>query len=362
MKKRVLALAVAGCLLLSGCKAMLERSYSVVTPHADRPTTAEDPSVLRVENYRELVSAVLYLVDQGAEEGVIQLHNYDGEEETDLTAACLEVSTQDPLGAYAVDYIKHELSRVVSYYQATLSIHYRRSEEQRAGIVSVNGDRAIREALQTALEELSTEAVLRVPYFFGDEETVKVLLREAYYADPALALGFPEAEVSLYPDSGRERIVEITLGYPEEIETLKEKRGELSHRVEELLGAEGSPVGEEAVRLALETLWKGGEAPDGGSTEVAYDPEGGSTAYAALVEGRADSEGMALGFALLCERLGVPCTVREGTLNGQRQFWNVVELPEGESLYIEAFRGPEWDVSVHLREEFLNLGYFLEET
>lgn len=69
MKKRILALALAGCLLLSGCKAMLERSYSAVTPHADRPTTAEDPSVLRVENYRELVSAVLYLVSEGAEEG-----------------------------------------------------------------------------------------------------------------------------------------------------------------------------------------------------------------------------------------------------------------------------------------------------
>lgn len=354
MKKRILALAlaVAGCLLLSGCKAMLARSYSVVIPHADRPTTAEDPSVLRVENYRELVSAVLYLVSEGAEEGVIQLHNYDGEEESDLTAACLEVATQDPLGAYAVDYIKHELSRVVSYYEATLAIRYRRSEEQRKSIVSVNGDQAIREALSTALEDISAEAVLRVPYFFGDEETIKNLLREAYYAHPALALGLPEAQVNLYPDSGRERIVEIELTYPEEAETLREKREKLAHQVAALLPEGDRPSGEDAARRALELLWD----------SARYDPEGGSTAYAALVEGTADSEGMALGCALLCRELEVDCTVREGELDGEKRFWNQVEISDGETLCADPSRGRTWAETAFSPEEFSTLGYFFPET
>lgn len=354
MKKRILALALAGCLLLSGCKAMLARSYSAVTPHADRPTTAEDPSVLRVENYRELVSAVLYLVSEGAEEGVIQLHSYDGEEESDLTAACLEVATQDPLGAYAVDYIKHELSRVVSYYEATLAIRYRRSEEQRKNIISVNGDQAIREALLTALEDVSAEAVLRVPYFFGGEDAIKNLLREAYYAHPALALGLPEAEVNLYPDSGRERIVEIELTYLEEAEALREKREELAHRAAALLPEGNRPGGRDAVRLALELLWDGGEA--------LYDPEGGSTAYAALVERAADSEGLALGYALLCQELGASCTVREGTRDGERWFWDEAELSDGETLCIDPSRGRDWSDSVHSGEKFFTLGYFLPET
>lgn len=354
MKKRVLALAVAGCLVLSSCKAMLARSYSTVTPHADRPTTAEDPSVLRVENYRELVSAVLYLVSEGEEEGVIQLHNYDGEEESDLTAACLEVATQDPLGAYAVDYIKHELSRVVSYYEATLAIRYRRSEEQRKSIVSVNGDQAIREALLAALEDISTEAVLRVPYFFGGEDAIKNLLREAYYAHPALALELPEAQVNLYPDSGRERIVEIELTYSEEAETLREKREELAHRVVDLLSEGERPAGEEGAQLALEKLWDGGEA--------VYDPEGGSTACAALVEGRADSEGMALGFALLCQELGLNCSVRAGELDGEEHFWNEVELSSGKTLCIDPSRGREWEQAAFSPEEFSTLGYFFPET
>lgn len=357
MKKRVLALALAGCLLLSGCKAMLERSYSVSVPHIDHPATAEDPSVLRVENYRELVSAVRYLVEQGAEEGAIQLYNYDGEEESDLSAACLEVSTQDPLGAYAVDYIKHELSRVVSYYQATLAIRYRRSGSQREGIVSANGDQAIRERLGEALEDFSAEAVLRTPFFFGDEETVKALLREAYYGQPELALGLPEAQVTFYPDSGWDRIVEIVLTYPEETETLKEKKEALERRVEELLPA-GSGLDEEsAARMALTALYG---SQDGAGTE--YDPEGGSTAYAALVEGKADSEGMALAYALLCARENVECQVVEGSFQDKPWFWNILGFSTGESAYVDASFFSQRSTVLFTQEEFFALGYFFPET
>ena len=351
MKKRALAFALAGCCLLSGCKVMLERSYSTITPHADRPHTAEDPSVLRVENYQELVSAVLYLVSQHTEEGTIQLHNYDGDEETDLSAACLEVSTQDPLGAYAVDYIKSELSRVVSYYQATLAIRYRRSGEQMENIVSVNGSGAIRDQLLATMADCSTEAVLRVPYFSGDEDTVKELLEEAYYAHPALALGLPQVEVSLYPDSGRERIVEIELEYPEEAESLKEKREELAQRAEELLG-EGTESREKAPQLALEALRGSG---------VVYDRSGGSTAYAALVEGQADSRGLALGYALLCTQAGSVCQIQAGTLDGEERFWVAVELPDREKRYVDPCRALEGKTGLYQEEEFFTLGYFLSE-
>ena len=148
MKKRIIVLALALSLALTGCEAMLERSYSASSPHVDKLTTAEDPSVVRVENYRELVSAVLYLVSQGAEEGAIQFYSYPGDVETDLTAACLEVATQDPLGAYAVDYIKHELNQVVGYNQASLTIHYRRTLEQIRAVANVTVTSAIRTELR----------------------------------------------------------------------------------------------------------------------------------------------------------------------------------------------------------------------
>ena len=197
MKKHIVSLALAGCCLLSGCSAMLERSYQTSAPHEDKPITAEDASYVRVEDYRELVSAVLYLVSQGEEEGVIRLYDYAGDVDTDLSDACLEVATQDPLGAYAVEYIKHEYTRVVAYYQATVSIRYRRTPEQVASIVRVTGSSAIRERIRQALEDFREEAVLRVSYFAEDESSLQELVRQAYYDNPGSALGLPEVEISL---------------------------------------------------------------------------------------------------------------------------------------------------------------------
>ena len=90
MKKRILALLLAFCLLLSGCASLLERPYTVVEPHTEQPAVGEDPSTLRVESYSELVGAVLYLVSQCQEEGRVQLVDYDGDVEDALNRACLD--------------------------------------------------------------------------------------------------------------------------------------------------------------------------------------------------------------------------------------------------------------------------------
>lgn len=344
MRTRLLALALAGGMLLTGCESMLERSYESTARHEEKPVTAGDSSAVRVENYRELVSAVLYLVSQGQEEGTIQLWEYAGDVETDLTAACLEVATEDPLGAYAVDYIKHECTRVVSYYQAEVSIRYRRTLEQIRSVVNVTGSSAIRDQLQEALSDFASEAVLRVAYFSGDAGSITELVRQAYYDTPAAALGMPEVEVALYPDSGRERVVEILLSYARPAEELQAMSRELSERTQSLSVSFRELEGQAASLRAAAVL----------KNAAVYDGNGGSDAYAALVEGQADSEGMALAYELLCQQAGVACEVVEGTLGSQRWFWNAVTIGTGERLYLDPVYG---NGLLREGEYFTNNGY-----
>ena len=161
MKTRILALALCLSLLLTGCEAMLHGEYLTVEHHSMLSAAEDDSSVIRVENYQELVSGILSLVSACQEQGVIQLSNYNTRDvEADLTAACLEVSHEDPLGAYAVDYIKHEFSRILTYYQATITIGYRRTLEQIRSVVPVTGSSAIRSEVQGALAQFQPEAVL----------------------------------------------------------------------------------------------------------------------------------------------------------------------------------------------------------
>lgn len=349
MKRRFWALVpvLALCLTLSGCSDLLDRSYQVSAAHMDRPATAGDPSVLQATNYRELVSAVLYFVSQGEESGSIQLLDYPGNAEEALAAACLEVATEDPLGAYCVDYIRHELTRVVSYDQATLSIHYRRTMDQVDSMVRVTGTSAIRTELREALNAFAGEVVLRVAYFAGDADTIGSLIRQAYYDNPSAAFGFPQVEIAIYPETGRERVVEILLTYPESAEELQRKREELEEKLEQ---------------LPLPGLYNLSHYPEETALEMArtllestsYDPEGGATPYAALAEGQADSEGMALAYALYSREAGLTCEVVEGTRNGEPWFWDRVDLAGWEAQYLDLSEGA---ALLRTADELFDLGY-----
>lgn len=322
MKRRLCALLLLPGLLLTGCQTMLERSHSSVQPHGQSLTAPEDPSALEAENYQELVSAVLYLVTRHAESGVIRLYNYTGDAEADLTTACLEVVQKDPLGAFAVDYIKHEVTRIVSYYEAGVTITYRRTAEEMGQIVSVTGSSAIKSELRDALAVFAPVVILRVSYFAEDDEYLLSLIRQAYYDTPQSAFGPPRVSLSLYPDVGIQRVVEIGLDYPDAVDALAPKQARLEETAATLLPKEKNSGARQVYDLLL-----GRVRPDSGGTR--------GTAYDALVDGLANDEGLALAYKLLCDRAGLTCTVVQGTLEEQPHFWNIVTTDSG-SRHVDA--------------------------
>ena len=342
--KRVLTaiLALALTLGLGGCASMLDHNYTVVQPHDDGP--ASDGDVITAENYQQLEDAVLYFIDQGMSYGVVHLSNYTperGDAEADVDTACLYAVQEYPLGAYAVSYIRPQTSYIVSYYEVSVYISYRRTQDQMKSIVSVTGTSAIREELRDTLRAFGAEAALRVTYFNEDEEFIRELVRQAYYDTPEAALGMPEVAVPIYPGlpegeetaPGGVRIVEIQLSYPEDPELLQRKTERLAARLSSIgsrLEADGD---QEGIRTLFDLL------RDTAQYSL-QDSEGhkANTAYSALVEGRADSEGMALACQLLCQYTGIECTVVSGTLDGAEWYWNIVTLDDGESRHVDATR------------------------
>ena len=335
MKQRILTLLLVLCLALTGCTSMLERDYLLISPHEPISAGGGNPSALRVESYQELVNAVIYLVSEGDEHGVLGLYNYTRNVEDDLTRACLEVVQEDPLGAYAVDYIKYDSTLIVSYYEANIYITYRRTQEQVASIVSVTGSSAIRRELSKTLTSFSPEAVLRVSYFAEDEDYILDLVRQAYYDTPEAALGMPEVEVSIYPSSGRQRIVEILLTYQENPEVLR-RRSQTLKDMALLQALPGTTAGQ------LYTFVEKDLTVEEGT--------GLSSAYDALIEGTADSEGAALAYQLLCGQAGIDCTVVWGELEGEPHFWNIVAVDGGEYRHVDLSAGLQNLTDVELTE------------
>lgn len=308
MKKHITALALALSLILTGCTPLLEREYFDISRYEPVSAGENSQSALRVETYQGLVNAILYLVSEGAEQGVLNLHNYNRDVADDLARACREVIQEDPLGAYAVDYIHHDFSRIVSYYEVNIYISYRRTSEQINSIVPVTGSSAIRQALSQTLASFSPETVLRVSYFSGDEDYILNLAHQAYYDAPATAMGMPKIAVSVYPATGYQKIVEVTLDYPNASAVLRRRSQELN-----ALSPELGATPKELYATLQETL-------------TIDTQSSGSTAYEALTTGAVNSEGAALTYKLLCDRAGFPCTVVCGQLDGRAHFWNIVSL------------------------------------
>ena len=189
-------------------------------------------------------------------------------------------------------------------------------------IVAATGATAIRSQLKDLLSSFGTEAALRISYFEGDETYIQTLFREAYYASPDTALDLPEAQVYIYPqgeESGRQRIVEVLLTYHLEQKELQRRRTALARRANEIVVSIWGTEGDEAIQTVSAAVLDAGH----------YDPEGGASAYDALVAGAADSEGLALAALLLAQRLELTGMVVPGTLDGSPHFWNVVRTESG---------------------------------
>ncbi|MBR5533890.1 MAG: hypothetical protein IKU62_03510 [Ruminiclostridium sp.] len=221
MKKRILALTLLCTFLLSGC-SMLERSYVASTPHVPFSDEDNDPSILRAETYQGLVSALLHLVGQGKETGVIRLYQFvsiTGSAASDVDRACLEVTQEDPLGAWAVDYIKYDVSQTSSYYEVNVKVAYTRTPEEIAQVISVTGSSAVARELRELLPALPSQAVFRISYFSQEDsaETLSQAVREAYADLEEPLPSLTDVTVTLHPDSGEQRVAEIHMTWGEPV-------------------------------------------------------------------------------------------------------------------------------------------------
>ena len=320
MKKRLLAGLLTGCIALSGCASMLERDYVSVTPHSSTKTDVGTSSVLRVENYPELVNSLIYFITNAEDRGVIRLYMDAVSAEEMLYSARQEIMTEYPLAVYAVESISFETDALVTYAETDVSFTYRRTQQQVASIVTANGLAAVRNVLSSAMKEFAPECVLNINYFDQDAEVIRSLIRQAYYDAPATALEYPEIEINIYPDSGRQRIVEVLFHYQSDLSLLSQQAVLLEqacgHVLQSVIPSES--IGETAMSAAQAILNEGG-----------YKPDGGSSAYHALLNDGANAEGLALALASVCAKLSIPCKVAEGYLGETPHFWNVVHTEDG---------------------------------
>lgn len=328
MKNRIklTALLCVLVLVLSGCSGMFDKEYREVEPYEDDYIEVkDDSSVQEIRNYRGMKNALLNLINSAAEYGVIRTAEYDGVIDDDISRACFEVTREEPMGIYAVDYIAHSVKRIVSYYEIEVYITYKRSEEEIAGVTSVSSAAEAQIELRNTLENGDTSLALLQIASTLERFDVETGILTHYRANPLLIPVCPDVEVNIYAadENAIQSITEILLDYGYDKDELKGMTAELYRYVRQVIdiGHYGD------VDYIAKTVMSR-------CTPVV---SGESTAYAALVgNGEVDSEGYAMAMKLMCNSSGIDSYVVKGRKNGDVHFWNIVNI-RGRHYHIDAY-------------------------
>ena len=250
-----LAVLTLALCLLTGCSALLERTYSTAEPHSSKFWESEAAGTLRAENHQDVVNDLLLLVGRHQETATLRLYDFKSDLAVadTLEEAAAEVQQETPMGAYAVEFITTSSHAQRGYYEVAVRIGYRRTLEQLQAVVNATSPEALYSLLAAALDEGKTELAVRMGYW-GENGGVRVEEAMAQLREERELTETVPWVVNYYPAGENPGLVEFLLDPPEP--------------EEETPGEAGEAFGEDGEALA-------GEAGEG-SPEEGGDPDGGA--------------------------------------------------------------------------------------
>lgn len=336
-------------LFLTSC-ALAPDEYRSVAVHAGSAAQTEITDAVTVGNSVELKQAILDFVEAGITDGTIHTANYDGDVEQDLADAAYEASKLEPLGAYAVDYMTHDCTLIVNYYEIKIHITFRRTAREIAGIVPVSSRSVLTSMVEDAVQGLDSSLTMLVSNYWEPDIAEMV---QTYCADhPDTMLEQPKVSTAVYPDKGSTRIVEVSFQYinkPDVLRTMAAEVREAVHNAAEYIRYRQTAV--EKLELLFTYLTERFPYEAGTTVTPLYD---------ALCTGIADPAGLASAWQLICDEAGVECYTVEGLYYGEARQWNVVGV-DGGYRHLDLARCMVEDGKLRLWTDLEMTGYYWKQ-
>lgn len=333
--KRFLLFLILAALLLSGCSIRLNDEYLSVAPHVE-PSTATTPEdeaePLVITNRNELRGTMLSFVRDWVEHDVVIVRNYEGDISVDLAETLQYATKEDPVGAYAVDFADAQLQGDGTEGSIEISIVFRRSAAEIAAIETVSGNAGAFEKIRLALTNFDTSLTLRIRNY--QQVEFSDYIRKYCIEHPQTVLALPEFSVSVYPQEGETRILELHFSYTH---TREEMRNMLDS-VNTILNSASSYVRHaqddlERVQLLFRFLTERIDYTMG-------ETEPTMPAYSLLKERVAHSLSFASVFFVECSKADVSCSIVYGIRGEETRYWNYLKIDEQE-YYVDLMRSVE---------------------
>ena len=328
-RSRLLALllAVAFIVPLLGCGRYYEGDYTSITKHEETTElVASDTPYYVVHTYLGLNNALKSLISSAAETGTVRALDYTGSVEDDVARVCQNVTREYPLGAFAVEYISTSVNRILSYDEVKFRITYRRTPEEIGSVrIAMNlGD--LYTMMENAVGAGKSSLTVQISSLNVSERILSAFMDSHYRRHPELMISYPKLGIEFFPaEEAVNKIVRINFNYQESHNESVARLLVLNNRAEMVThGFRELPPEEAALRCCIAVA------------ENIQSISGRNTAYDALINGTAGSEGCAMAFQLLCNTCGIDCLVVEGRAGGTARFWNIIQL-EREYYHVDCF-------------------------
>lgn len=314
MKRMIL---LAFCLLIfTGCSALAPDSYLSIAPHQSTDAQTISTDAATATDYKSLKSAILAQVRAGQSEGIIHVTGYNGVVEDDLNTAAYEVSTLDPLGAYAIEYMTHSCSRILSLYELRISITFRRTPMEISQIQYTSTRDRLQDRLNTAIENNETRFAVRINNYRHQEQEIPTMVKDYCLSNPATVMEIPWVSVAIYPETGTTRILEVTLQYENSPQQLAEKQKAVQEGIDAAAEYIRYREGDyDKIQLLYSYL----------AERFNYEQKETATPlYDALCSGVADPLGLSQAWQLICQQAGMKCHTVFGLRGSEDYNWNIV--------------------------------------
>ena len=322
MKKKLVCLLwglTAAC-VLCGCSWLNKEYVSIhnysMSEQEENPTSGRTT----VHSFGALTSALLSMAYEGRTEGSIVFDAaYEGDAGEDLETACRNLRTEDALCAYCVENISYEFNKIVTINEADVRISYSKVSESPKRIVHLGFSSEAETAILNAFERGTRTLTLLVGRSGFSAEDMAAQVVKTYRDNPTVIPRKPEATVNVFSGAGSQRLYEIQIDYGLTTAMLWQCRMEME-MFKPFAGTDWTNLSEvERAYLACHYLVE--------NCEITDNPDGNS-AYAALIQRSANSEGLAFAYVELCRQLKVDCRIVYGQHDWTEHCWNIVRMDD----------------------------------
>lgn len=340
MKRMKSLIACTLCLAaLCGCAARSEGEYYVEVPHADNAHVKEFSDQNSISSFYSLRNAVLNIIRSARTNETLRISDYTGNLDEDLKSITTEMTTENPLGMYAVSSILFEQTSILSYRKLKVTMQYRRATEEIRAVSEVLSMYDFERSVTDIFQSFGEGHVYSFSTFTDSEDTFRNRLIQCWTSNPATAVGLSEIGVTSYPEGAQTRIVEISIKYLEEAETLAKQQQQLEDAAREICATFTGKTEKDKMTFIYQYL-------RANVTYLADDTVGMAgvgvilprisryTAYGALIEHRASQAGMVLAAKLLCSQLGMTSQFVLGEKGDEPYCWLVVKA-EDQTLHFD---------------------------